>query len=101
MVQQCALSRNHVPERFRQWINVKNLFKSVTGKPGGGMKSMLSSLGLRLEGHHHSGLDDCRNISRILATLLRRGAVVERGMVSCSAGQAAQVSARGTRGTQQ
>jgi len=72
MGRQCALSGEHVPERFRQWINIKRLFASVTGLNGGSMKRMLDVLGLRLEGHHHSGLDDCRNIARILAELLRR-----------------------------
>merc|ERR1712187_475840 len=50
MVRQCALSAMHVPRRFQQWINIKNLFRKATGKSGGGMKSMLESLGLRLEG---------------------------------------------------
>jgi len=82
MGRQCALSGMHVPARFRQWVNIKNLFRSVCGTSGGGMKSMLDALGLRLEGHHHSGLDDCRNIGRILTELLRRGGAVQQDMAS-------------------
>jgi len=84
MGRQCALASEHVPERFRQWINIKNLFKSVTGQKAGGMKQMLDALGLHLEGHHHSGLDDSRNIARILAELLRRGGQVDMSLVSSS-----------------
>ncbi|CAN0191490.1 unnamed protein product [Ectocarpus sp. 8 AP-2014] len=36
------------------------------------MPAMLSALGLVLEGRHHSGLDDCRNIARIAMELCRR-----------------------------
>ena len=33
------------------------------------MVGMLEYLGLQLEGRHHSGIDDSRNIARILAKL--------------------------------
>mmetsp|Transcript_22853 Transcript_22853/g.73856 ORF Transcript_22853/g.73856 Transcript_22853/m.73856 type:complete len:108 (-) Transcript_22853:306-629(-) len=66
VVEQCAVSGQHVPERFRQWVNIKEL-------------------SLSLEGHHHSGLDDSRNIARILAALLRRGATLDASAVSSSA----------------
>lgn len=36
------------------------------------MAAMLRELGLPLEGRHHSGIDDSRNIARIFQTLLRR-----------------------------
>jgi ribA/ribD-fused uncharacterized protein len=71
--QQCSLSGQHVPGRFRRWLNIKKLFEKVMERPGQGMASMLAVLGLKLQGHHHSGLDDSRNIARILQTLLERG----------------------------
>jgi inhibitor of KinA sporulation pathway (predicted exonuclease) len=37
------------------------------------MADMLKLAGLRLEGRHHCGLDDSRNIGRILELLWRRG----------------------------
>jgi inhibitor of KinA sporulation pathway (predicted exonuclease) len=37
------------------------------------MTNMLSKLGLELQGRHHSGLDDCRNIGRVLVELVKRG----------------------------
>lgn len=91
---QCALSGEHVPARFRQWINIKSVFQKVVGKPARGMKEMLRVLGLVLEGHHHSGLDDSRNIARILVELLRRGGPGALGMDMVSSSTAEQ--ARGT-----
>jgi len=40
---------------------------------------------LPLEGRHHCGLDDCRNIARLLAALLRSGAEVREDMLSVKA----------------
>ena len=59
---------------YRAWINVKWAFGRFYGhsKPGG-MVQMLSHLGMELEGRHHSGIDDCRNIARICAQMLRDG----------------------------
>ena len=36
------------------------------------MKTMLRDLHLELEGRHHSGLDDSKNIAKILKTLALR-----------------------------
>jgi len=38
---------------------------------------MLRDLGIELVGKHHSGIDDARNIARIVTKLLEGGAVVE------------------------
>ena len=37
---------------------------------------MLEGLGLPMQGRHHSGIDDCRNIARVLIALAQRGAPV-------------------------
>ena len=34
---------------------------------------MLNTLKIKLQGRHHSGIDDCRNISSIVTQLIRRG----------------------------
>ncbi|CAJ1431480.1 unnamed protein product [Effrenium voratum] len=75
VVEQCKQCQQPVPGMFKKWLNIKNLFMANTGKPSTGMKGMLESLEMPLEGRHHSGLDDCRNIARILAELLRRGTI--------------------------
>ena len=45
------------------------------------MKGMLTAEGLPLVGHHHSGLDDSRNIANLLLHLMQSGAVPERDVV--------------------
>lgn len=34
---------------------------------------MLNILGMKLEGRHHSGIDDCKNIARIAIVSIRSG----------------------------
>jgi len=61
---------------LRQWVNIKIFFNSVTQIRGDAMEKMLKDLGLELEGKHHSGIDDSKNIAKILITLLNRGSWV-------------------------
>jgi ERI1 exoribonuclease 3 len=60
-----------------RWINIKNAFrdhyKKVKGKRATGMEGMLAVLGMQLEGKHHSGIDDCRNILRIVQRMRNDG----------------------------
>ena len=46
-----------------------------------GMEEMLERCGLKLEGRHHSGLDDSNNIARCVVVLLEHGFVFTQGMV--------------------
>ena len=72
IIAQCNTAGCDVPERFRRWLNIKNLFQSVVGKPAHSMPGMLEELSLPLQGRHHSGLDDSHNIASILVALVRR-----------------------------
>jgi inhibitor of KinA sporulation pathway (predicted exonuclease) len=56
----------------RQHINVKTLFDKTRGlvKPTG-MNGALHILGIPLEGTHHRGVDDARNIAKILHWCLK------------------------------
>jgi len=79
---------------FCRWINLKKVFPPVGNmddikswvasfdhynmtqkmKPTvNGMTDMLKNLDLDLEGRHHSGIDDCRNLARCVLELLKRG----------------------------
>ncbi len=59
---------------WTRWLNIKRMFAEVTHvRRGRGMAKMLDHLDIELEGHHHRGIDDCRNITKLLKTLLRRG----------------------------
>lgn len=52
-------------------INVKELFAEVHQLPKGiGMERALRMLKLPLQGTHHRGVDDARNIARILSNLV-------------------------------
>ncbi|MCA9571889.1 MAG: exonuclease domain-containing protein, partial [Myxococcales bacterium] len=67
-----------VPPSYRAWINVKVPFGAWKG-PGArmGMPGMLEALGLPLIGRHHRGIDDARNIARIVLALAERGVDIE------------------------
>ena len=45
------------------------------------MKTMLRDLKLPLDGRHHSGIDDSKNIAKILQELARRNERLSRGFV--------------------
>lgn len=68
----------HVPHIYRRWHNLKHSFCSATGqKKAPGMEGMLGAFDLDLIGHHHRGIDDCRNIARLCLKLLEHGATVD------------------------
>lgn len=81
---QCDVTSATVPAGFKRWINIKHLFHRTTGKPIQELLGMLHELQLPHEGRHHSGLDDCRNIAKILHALLCGGAVVDEDSYSVS-----------------
>lgn len=93
---------------LRRWINIKKAFPSHIPKPDeiqadsfenrhlnftamglmskaknttNGMTDILSKLGLELEGRHHSGIDDSRNIARSALKLMQHGMQFTNGMV--------------------
>ena len=39
----------------------------------GGMTDMLDICGIKLQGHHHSGIDDTKNIASIAIHLMEKG----------------------------
>jgi len=72
-----AENQHPIPLNFQQWINVKKLFTGFYKTKSSGMTGMLRSLKLPLEGRHHSGIDDSRNIARIVKRMLEDGCVFE------------------------
>lgn len=78
---QCAVAQPPVEALapvYTRWQNIKHAYCRITGKAKApGMSGMLRELGLELVGHHHRGIDDCRNIAALLKTLFGRGARVE------------------------
>jgi ERI1 exoribonuclease 3 len=60
---------------YNKWINIKDGFKKHVQLPrhNPSMAQMLGRLKLPLEGRHHSGIDDCRNILSIVRKLRETG----------------------------
>lgn len=59
---------------YRKLINIKNEYRDFYTKQRGiGMAAMLTELNIILEGRHHSGIDDCRNIAKILQRMILDG----------------------------
>lgn len=52
-------------------INVKSLLSIFKNQNERGMARALESLEMNLEGRHHRGVDDARNISKILISLIK------------------------------
>lgn len=62
---------------YTSWQNIKHAFCDVQKKnkvPG--MAGMLKGLGTKLAGHHHRGIDDCRNIAALYRELIGKGATI-------------------------
>ena len=63
-----------LPKYLKKFINVKDIWMQVLFKKRApGMKGMLASLNLELDGRHHSGIDDSKNIAKIVKELMSRG----------------------------
>ncbi|XP_026290554.1 ERI1 exoribonuclease 3-like isoform X2 [Frankliniella occidentalis] len=74
---QCALSGIPIPSEMKSWINIKKSFLHSTGLYPHGIKDMLAQLNLEHEGRLHSGIDDCRNIVKIMHGLAARGHIFQ------------------------
>ena len=60
------------PPSFERHINLKQAFSRIIGVRPLGMRGALALLNLPLEGTHHRGIDDARNIARIARFVLPR-----------------------------
>jgi len=58
--------RHTVALPFGEHLNVKAAFARATGNRPMGMKRALRVAGLPLDGTHHRGIDDARNIAKLL-----------------------------------
>eukprot|EP01064_Diplonema_japonicum_P031365 TRINITY_DN5579_c0_g1_i1.p1 TRINITY_DN5579_c0_g1~~TRINITY_DN5579_c0_g1_i1.p1 ORF type:complete len:435 (+),score=108.66 TRINITY_DN5579_c0_g1_i1:64-1368(+) len=69
-----------LPVWLKRWCNIKELFaeKHLRGRRQYGMAQMLSHQKLSLEGRHHSGIDDTRNISKLMVHLIRNSDLTVR-----------------------
>ena len=78
---QCTHARPRIeelPRLFTRWQNIKKMYcavHSVNKAPG--LSGMLRAMELDLVGHHHRGIDDCRNIATLYQALRAKGGVPE------------------------
>jgi len=68
--QDCARHKMPYPEALADHINLKAEFSRLFGIKPTGMRGALAKLGLPLEGQHHRGIDDARNIAQIALQVL-------------------------------
>lgn len=61
------------PKEYLRFMNIKTMYTEFYNKKAGGMYGMLMDMGLTLDGRHHSGLDDSRNIGKIFEKLISEG----------------------------
>src|SRR5690606_10631645 len=61
-----------LPASFTRHVNLKKQYARLRGIRPCGMARALAPAGLKLEGTHHRGIDDARNIARLAALVLPR-----------------------------
>ena len=74
---ECKRKGLAVPGVLQRYCNVKKPFSGLLAVRAGGMVDMLRRLNIPLEGRHHLGIDDARNIARILLRLATLGAEID------------------------
>ncbi|TYI96329.1 hypothetical protein E1A91_D01G064100v1 [Gossypium mustelinum] len=75
--QQCEVSGIKLPPYFMEWINLKDVYLNFYGREARGMMSMMKQLEIPLLGCHHLGIDDSKNIARVLQRMLVDGAFMQ------------------------
>jgi len=75
---QCQRESIKSPDYLHNFINIKLLFAEFYKTKEKGMAGMLKDLGIELTGRHHSGIDDCRNISKIVKRMIQDGCLIKK-----------------------
>ncbi|CAO2833361.1 unnamed protein product [Amaranthus hypochondriacus] len=75
--EQCQVCRMKIPPYFMEWINVKDIYLNFYNSPATGMKTMLNQLRIPQLGSHHLGIDDTKNIARVVQRMLADGALLQ------------------------
>ncbi|XP_057748860.1 uncharacterized exonuclease domain-containing protein At3g15140 [Arachis stenosperma] len=75
--QQCQVSKLKLPSYFMEWINLKDVYLNFYKRRATGMITMMKELQIPLRGSHHLGIDDTKNITRVLQHMLLDGALIQ------------------------
>ena len=70
---QCVLTSVTLPSYARDWIDMRKLFSKLYRLPKFNIEKMLEHLGLKFVGQPHSGIDDAKNICRIVSQMIQDG----------------------------
>ena len=74
---QCRLCSIPVPKFARKWIDLRKLYRNFYKVAKGTLQNMVTNLGMEFEGRAHSGMDDARNIARILQKMIEDGCEIK------------------------
>ncbi|KAL4619728.1 hypothetical protein ACB092_06G101300 [Castanea dentata] len=75
--QQCKVSKMKLPPYFMEWINLKDVYLNFYKRRAAGMMTMMKELRIPVVGSHHLGIDDTKNIARVLQHMLADGALIQ------------------------
>ncbi|KAF5201496.1 Eri1 exoribonuclease [Thalictrum thalictroides] len=75
--QQCKDSNIKLPSYFLEWINLKDIYLNFYKREARGMRTMMDELQIPLLGTHHLGIDDSKNIVRVMQRMLSDGVVMQ------------------------
>jgi inhibitor of KinA sporulation pathway (predicted exonuclease) len=69
------LERYHLKKYhcYSKYLNLKDEFEKCFGQKAGSMPNMLKKLKIELTGKHHSGIDDCKNLAKVVIEMIKRG----------------------------
>jgi len=73
MINECKKHKIKPNKTYQRFINIKSIFENFYKAKSHGMKDMLEFLNISLEGRHHSGIDDSRNIAKIFQRMVLDG----------------------------
>lgn len=72
---QCCKSKIEMPKYCQRWINIRKLYAGTYKCQRTNIAGMLDAFSMQFEGTQHCGLDDSRNIARILLVMLQDGII--------------------------
>nr|AKM76592.1 polynucleotidyl transferase ribonuclease H-like superfamily protein [Geranium incanum] len=75
--EQCNVAKMKLPPYFMEWINLKDIYLNFYKRRATGMMTMMRELQIPSMGSHHLGIDDAKNITRVLQRMLADGAHVQ------------------------
>ncbi|RKO87914.1 ribonuclease H-like domain-containing protein, partial [Blyttiomyces helicus] len=74
---QCEHSILDRPPYMRRFTDLRRLYCDFYHRDRANLVGMLRGLGMEFEGREHSGIDDSRNVARILTRMMKDGCRVE------------------------